>query len=86
MSQSVKTPSLQSMLGSVMWYPGQSQADWQAEMDAAIEASQIVDAFLKDEIEVDSFLDWVDETVANPFCVFEDLPEPENHPWGLILP
>jgi flagellar biosynthesis/type III secretory pathway ATPase len=71
--------SLQSHLGSVLIYPGQSQEEWDAELDAAIERSKIIDAFLKDEVEPDSFLDWVAEALDDPFVVFEQFV-----PQGLI--
>lgn len=78
--------NLQSQLGAAIWYPGQTQAEWAEEISASAERSHIINAFLRDEVEVDSFLDWVAEEFEDPFAVFQDLPQPEEHPWGLILP
>jgi len=71
--------SLQSHLGAAIFYAGQSQEEWQAEVKSAVERSHIIDEFLKDKIEPDSFLDWVAEELDDPFIVFE-----EFVPQGLI--
>lgn len=54
-----------------IWYPGQEQAEWQAEIDAAWEHAVITREFLLGNIESDSFLDYLAEKHGDPFDVAE---------------
>lgn len=52
-----------------LWYPGQDEAEWQAELDASIVRSIITSEFLKGNIEPDSFLDFIAEELGDPLDV-----------------
>lgn len=61
--------SLESHLATI-WVPGMSQADWDDEVQAMMNRTYIVNQFMQGNIEVDSFLDWIDESYADPLEVF----------------
>lgn len=54
-----------------LWYPGQSEAEWQDEVDAMVERAYITAAFMRGEVYVDSFLDYLAEEYADPLEVAE---------------
>lgn len=54
-----------------LWYPGQSSADWEEEVEKMIERAYITAAFMRGEVEVDSFLDYLAEEYADPLEVAE---------------
>lgn len=58
---------LEALLATpALWYPGQSQQDWEDEVDAMVERSYITDQFMKGNVETDSFLDYIAENFADP--------------------
>lgn len=61
--------SLESHLATI-WVPGMSQADWDDEVQAMMDRTYIVNQFMQGNVEVDSFLDWIDESYADPLEVF----------------
>lgn len=61
--------SLESHLATI-WVPGMSQADWDDEVQAMMDRTYIVNQFMQGNVEVDSFLDWIDERYADPLEVF----------------
>lgn len=52
-----------------LWFPGQDEAEWQAELDASVIRSIITAAFLRGEVEVDSFLDFIAQELGDPLDV-----------------
>lgn len=54
-----------------LWYPGQSEEEWQAEIDAMADRAYITAAFMRGEVYVDSFLDYLAEKYADPLAVAE---------------
>jgi hypothetical protein len=54
-----------------LWYPGQSEAEWQQEVNAMVERAYITSAFMRGEVFVDSFLDYIAEEYADPLAVAE---------------
>lgn len=62
----------------VIWYPGQSEADFNEEIDLMLVRAQITADFLQGGIHPDTFLDFLDE---QGFDVFELAEE-----WQLIVP
>lgn len=58
---------LEALLATpALWYPGQSQQDWEDEVDAMVERSYITDQFMKGNVETDSFLDYIAENFEDP--------------------
>lgn len=53
-----------------IWLPGQSQEEWEAEVDAMLERSYITDQFMKGHVYVDSFLDYIAENLVDPFEIW----------------
>lgn len=49
-----------------LWYPGQSEKEWQAEVTAMMDRAYITAAFMRGEVEPDSFLDYLAEEYADP--------------------
>ncbi|OUC11591.1 MAG: hypothetical protein B0A82_26930 [Alkalinema sp. CACIAM 70d] len=62
-------PSLEAAV-SAIWIPGMDEAEWQEEVKAMMDRTYIVNEFMKGNVEVDSFLDWIDERYADPLEVF----------------
>ncbi|PSB20554.1 hypothetical protein C7B65_06515 [Phormidesmis priestleyi ULC007] len=58
-----------------LWYPGQSETEWQEEVDAMVERTYITAAFMRGEVYVDSFLDYLAETYADPLEVADSWDE-----------
>lgn len=53
-----------------LWYPGQSQEEWEDEVNAMLERSYITDQFMKGNVYVDSFLDYIAENFADPMDIW----------------
>lgn len=53
-----------------LWYPGQSQEEWEDEVNAMLERSYITDQFMKGNVETDSFLDYIAENFADPMDIW----------------
>lgn len=62
-----------------IWYPGQSDSEWQDELDRMVERSHITQAFLRGEIAPDTFLDYLAEEYQDPLIVAE-----EWESWGQL--
>ena len=62
-------PSLEAAV-SAIWIPGMDEAEWQEEVDAMLDRTYIINEFMKGNVEVDSFLDWLDESYADPLEIF----------------
>ena len=62
----------------ILWYPGQSEADFHEEIDLMLVRAQITADFLQGEIHPDTFLDFLDEQGFNVFELVED--------WQIIVP
>jgi hypothetical protein len=62
----------------VLWYPGQSECEFDEEVELMLARSQITADFLYGKIYPDTFLDFLDE---QGFDVFE-----LAHDWQLIVP
>lgn len=67
-----------------IWYPGQDEAEWQAELQAMIDRSLVTSEFLKGNVPADVFLDCIAEEYGDPLKVAEAW-EPELEQC-LILP
>ncbi|KAM3091751.1 hypothetical protein ACKFKF_32670 [Phormidesmis sp. 146-12] len=52
-----------------LWYPGQTESEWQEEVEAMMDRAIITAAFMRGEIEPDSFLDYLAEEYADPIEV-----------------
>lgn len=55
-----------------IWYPGQSDAEWQDELDRMVERSRMTQALLQGKIAPDTFLDYLAEEYQDPLIVAED--------------
>lgn len=53
-----------------LWYPGQSDLEWEDEVEAMLDRSYITDQFMKGKVEVDSFLDYIAENFADPLDIW----------------
>jgi hypothetical protein len=62
----------------LLWYPGQSEADFHEEVELMLARTQITSSFLRGEIYPDTFLDFLDKQGFDVFELAED--------WQLILP
>lgn len=58
-----------------LWYPGQSEEEWQEEVRKMFERTYITAAFMRGEVYVDSFLDYLAEEYADPLEVAESWEE-----------
>lgn len=58
-----------------LWYPGQTDQEWQEELDAMIVRSRMTSDFLQGRIDAETFLDFLAETYCNPFDVAEEWEE-----------
>lgn len=68
----------QLLASPVLWYPGQSEADFTEEVDLMLIRAQITSDFLHGEIHPDTFLDFLDEQGFDVFDLADD--------WQLIVP
>ncbi|MEH2174818.1 hypothetical protein [Nostoc sp.] len=55
-----------------IWYPGQSQLEYEEEISLMLQRAQITDAFLQGEIHPDTFLDFLDEQEFDVFELADD--------------
>jgi hypothetical protein len=55
-----------------IWYPGQSEAEWQEELDLMVKRSHVTSDFLQGKIAPDTFLDYLAEEYQDPLIVAED--------------
>ena len=62
----------------VLWYPGQSETDFESEIDLMLVRAQITADFLHGDIHPDTFLDFLNEQGFDVFELAED--------WQLIVP
>lgn len=61
-----------------IWYPGQSDSDFELEVDLMLIRAQITSDFLNGNIPPDTFLDFLDQQGFDVFELAED--------WRLIIP
>lgn len=54
-----------------LWFPGQSEEEWQAEVEAMLDRSLVTSEFLKGNVAVDVFLDCIAEEYGDPLEVAE---------------
>ena len=62
----------------VIWYPGQSEEEFEEEVDLMLFRAQLTSDFLHGEIHPDAFLDFLDQQGFDVFELAED--------WQLIVP
>jgi hypothetical protein len=58
-----------------IWYPGQSELEWQAELESVASRSRVTTAFLTGQISPDYFLDYLAEDGYDPLLIAEDWEE-----------
>lgn len=58
-----------------LWYPGQSEEDWQAEIEAMVDRAYVTAAFMRGEVETDSFLDYLAQEYADPMEISQSWEE-----------
>ena len=58
-----------------LWYPGQSEEDWQAEIEAMVDRAYVTAAFMRGEVEPDSFLDYLAQEYADPMEISQSWEE-----------
>ncbi|WP_322703756.1 hypothetical protein [Nostoc sp. DedQUE04] len=64
MANKLETPAI--------WYPGQSQLEYEEEINLMLQRAQITAAFLRGEIYPDTFLDFLDEEEFDVFELADD--------------
>lgn len=64
MANKLETPAI--------WYPGQSQLEYEEEINLMLQRAQITSAFLTGEIHPDTFLDFLDEQEFDVFELADD--------------
>ena len=62
----------------VIWYPGQSEEEFEEEVKLMLFRAQLTSDFLHGKIYADTFLDFLDQTGFDVFELAED--------WQLIVP
>lgn len=68
----ITTPNLSAVLARpAIWYPGQSQTDWEEEIEVMLEVSSAVALFTSGRIDAVEYLDRVDAIGIDPLSIFE---------------
>ncbi|BAU09699.1 hypothetical protein LEP3755_01720 [Leptolyngbya sp. NIES-3755] len=67
-----------------LWYPGQDESEWQAELQAMMDRALVTSEFLKGNVATDVFLDCIAEEYGDPLQVAEAW-EPELEPCLILL-
>jgi hypothetical protein len=68
----ITMPDLSTVLARpAIWYPGQSQADWEEEIEVMLEVSNAVALFTSGRIDAVEYLDRVDAIGIDPLSIYE---------------
>lgn len=55
-----------------LWYPNQSEAEFKQEIALMVERANVTAAFLRQEVDPETFLDYLDEQDFDVFELVED--------------